>query len=99
MPQQRWLHLPAPAKTRYRTNDPGSHAPPVVFSSLSFEDHFPSSNRSLTLSGYQAEGPDFLLLLRRISSDRESHWSLVLQLEKTRLRRSVFRFAEVAQTK
>src|ERR1700680_3101064 len=38
MRQQRWLHLPAPAKTRCRTNDRGTHAPPVVFSISNFEE-------------------------------------------------------------
>src|SRR5713226_6751479 len=93
MRQQRWLHLPAPAKTRCRTSDPGTHAPPVVFSSLNFEEcsfflfesvlksffavpqgypRLPKERTTLavvrpqeTLSGYQAEAPDFLFLLRR----------------------------------
>ncbi len=37
MRPQRWLHPPVPAKTRYRTNDPGTHAPPVAFSRVNFE--------------------------------------------------------------
>src|ERR1700676_2422810 len=70
MQQQRWLHLPAPAKTLCRTNDPGSHAPPVVFSRLNFEAcSFPLFESVLTLSGYQAGGPDLLSLLRSISPD------------------------------
>src|SRR5258708_7365538 len=70
MQQQRSLHLPAPAKTRCRTNDPGSHAPPVVFSRLNFEEcSFPLFESVSTLSGYQAEGPDLLPLLRSISPD------------------------------
>src|SRR5258707_424402 len=63
--QQRWLHLPAPAKTRYRTNDPGTHALRVVFSMSNCEDCtfslFESVQESIAV-------PDDLTACRKVES-------------------------------
>ena len=72
MRQQRWLHLPAPAKTRCRTIDLGTHALPAVFSTSHFQNgsFSLSSNWPLTSSAYQDEGYD--LSFCRIWSHRRA---------------------------
>ena len=59
MQLQIWLHLPAPAKTQCRMNDPETHPEPVVFSTKNFQEgsFSPSSIHTLTIRIYQVEGP------------------------------------------
>ena len=58
MQLQIWLHLPAPAKTQCRMNDPETHPEPVVFSTENFQEGSLHSLRfdTLTIRIYQVEG-------------------------------------------